>query len=100
MRNGDDTVDQRIVNALQKKEDLSKRINKDDLKFLTGNFKKKDKEAFKDIEIIEDPITPDAEEEGIIQTTEEPNIILNRDLDVQSDTKPNNSDGTEQPLLF
>lgn len=54
MKNGEDTVDQRIVNALQKKEDLSKRINKDDLKFLTGSFKKKDKEAFKDVDLIED----------------------------------------------
>jgi len=54
MANGEDTVDQRIVNALQKKEDLSKRINKDDLKLLAGNFMKKDREAFKDIDIKED----------------------------------------------
>jgi len=51
MQNGDETVDQKIVNALNKKEDLSKRINKDDLKFLTGNFKKKDREAFRSIDI-------------------------------------------------
>jgi len=110
MRNGEDTVDQRIVNALQKKEDLSKRINKDDLKFLTGNFKKKDKESFKDITVIEDisdtgsgdAPTVNVEEEGAIQGTEEPDIILNRNLDVEAraDTKPDTTDETTQPSLF
>jgi len=39
MMNGDNTVDQRIVDALKRKEDLSKKINKDDLKLLTGNLR-------------------------------------------------------------
>jgi len=54
MIDGSGTVDQRIVDALQKKEDLSKRMNKDDLKLLTGDYKKKDKEALKDVTIIDD----------------------------------------------
>ena len=64
MANGEDTVDQRIVNALKKKEDLSKRVNKDDIKLLTGDFKKKDREALKDVEIDTDvagEILPDEE---------------------------------------
>jgi SNF2 family DNA or RNA helicase len=51
---GDITVDQRIAEALNRKEDLSKRVNKDDLKLLTGKFKKKHREAFKDVEIKDD----------------------------------------------
>jgi hypothetical protein len=51
MLNGDDTVDQRIVNALTAKEDLSKRVNKDDIKLLTGGFSKKDRERLQDIDI-------------------------------------------------
>ena len=51
MANGDDTIDQRIVNALKAKEDLSKRVNKDDVKLLMGKFSKKDREAFKDVEV-------------------------------------------------
>ena len=51
MMNGDDTVDQRIVNALNAKENLSKRVNKDDIKLLTGNFSKKDREALQDVNI-------------------------------------------------
>jgi len=51
MANGDDTIDQRIVNALKAKEDLSKRVNKDDIKLLMGKFSKKDREAFKDVEV-------------------------------------------------
>jgi len=54
MQSGDPTVDQRIVDALTKKENLSKRINKDDIKLLTGNYKKKNREAFKDIVIEEE----------------------------------------------
>lgn len=54
MQNGDDTVDQRIVNALKAKEDLSKRVNKDDIKLLMGKFSKKDREAFKDVEVDSD----------------------------------------------
>jgi SNF2 family DNA or RNA helicase len=64
MMNGDDTVDQRIVAALNKKEDLSKRVNKDDLKMIMGNFKKKDREAFKDLTLEEnessEEVKPDA----------------------------------------
>lgn len=70
LQSGDDTVDQRIVNALTKKEDLSKRINKDDIKLLMGNYKKKDREAFKDIqdvtaeenEVIDDPNKDEVDE--------------------------------------
>lgn len=52
-KDGEDTVDMRILNKLQKKEDLAQRVNKDDLKLLFGDFKKKDREAIKDIENIE-----------------------------------------------
>lgn len=48
MMNGDETVDQRIVNALKKKEDISKLINKDDLTLLTG--KKMNLDVHQDIE--------------------------------------------------
>lgn len=54
LMDGEDTVDQRIANALKKKEDLSKKINKDDLKLLMGNFKKAEREAFKEIEVVVD----------------------------------------------
>lgn len=94
MANGEDTVDQRIVDALQKKEDLSKRINKDDLKLLSGNFKKKDKEAFKDIIIQEDAdietsITDDSDDVALSI----PDIKLDRD-DIGDDYQP------EQSSLF
>lgn len=70
-RDGEDTVDMRILNKLKKKEDLAQRINKDDLKFLFGDFKKKDREAFKDIEVVADS-NPDASTE----VQEESKILL------------------------
>jgi hypothetical protein len=102
MANGEDTVDQRIVNALEKKEDLSKRINKDDLKLLAGNFKKKDKEAFKDVGLVEDVVDgATVSEEGDIQIANEPNITLNRDAeDSNSDSEDDNSSSGEPSLLF
>lgn len=36
LMDGDSTVDQRIADALKRKEDLSRKFNKDDLKLLTG----------------------------------------------------------------
>jgi len=98
MANGEDTVDQRIVNALEKKEDLSKRINKDDLKLLTGNFKKKDKEAFKDVGLVEDVLDgASVSEEGDIQIVNEPDIALSRDA--QNDTN-SEDDSSSAGLLF
>lgn len=96
MANGEDTVDQRIVDALQKKEDLSKRINKDDLKLLSGNFKKKDKEAFKDVAIQDDAdaVTDAVVDDSADANTTIPDIKLNRD-DVDEDTT-----SSEQSLLF
>jgi hypothetical protein len=89
-------VDQRIVNALEKKEDLSKRINKDDLKLLAGNFKKKDKEAFKDVGLVEDVAEgASVSDEEEIQVTTEPDVSLSRDH-----LEDNNSSSGEPPLLF
>lgn len=92
MANGEDTVDQRIVDALQKKEDLSKRINKDDLKLLAGNFKKKDKEAFKDVEIQEDSAELVLEDNASDVLPESPTISLERDF--------TGDEPAEQPSLF
>jgi len=61
MANGDDTIDQRIVNALKAKENLSKKVNKDDIKLLMGNFSKKDREAFKDVKLEDDESDGDKE---------------------------------------
>lgn len=47
---GSETVDQKILDALKRKENLAQRMNKDDLKIILGNFKKKDKEALKIID--------------------------------------------------
>lgn len=98
MQNGEDTVDQRIVNALQRKEDLSKRINKDDLKFLTGNFKKKDKEAFKDVEMIED-----ISDTGSLDTESGNDGSVNAHVETKienCDVEDNNSPSGPPPLLF
>jgi SNF2 family DNA or RNA helicase len=85
MANGDDTIDQRIVNALKAKENLSKRVNKDDIKLLTGNFRKKDREAFQDIKIDDSDAV-----------VEEPEDISAGD---PSNNKDDNSN-TEQKSLF
>jgi SNF2 family DNA or RNA helicase len=60
-QSGEDTVDMRVLAALTRKEGLSQRINKDDIKFLLPNFKKKDREAIKDIVVTdeEDCTIPD-----------------------------------------
>jgi len=84
MANGDDTIDQRIVAALTKKEDLSKRVNKDDIKLLMGNFKKKDREAFKNLALEK----PDDSEDIIPENS--------------SETSPDSEDNSdpEQQTLF
>ena len=83
LMDGDNTVDQRIADALKRKEDLSKKINKDDLKLLTGNYSKKDREAFKDV-VLED----NKEEDSDPEKDSPPN-------DLTSDDKP-----PEQNTLF
>lgn len=88
MANGEDTIDQRIVSALKKKEDLSKRVNKDDIKLLMGNFKKKDREAIKDLTIEED----DAEK------SEDPEVDLTPKDD--DSTSTGDEDNPEQQSLF
>jgi len=72
MRNGDNTVDQKIADSLRRKENLSKKINKDDIRTVLGNFKKKDREAFKDVELEDDVVEgiPDPEAAGNINTSE------------------------------
>lgn len=99
MRNGEDTVDQRIVNALQKKEDLSKRINKDDIKLLTGNFKKKDKEAFKDIEFIEDIADTGSEEKdsGSVEISNDPDYV---EKSISNEINLSSTNTGDQPSLF
>lgn len=67
LQSGDNTVDQRIVDALKKKEDLSKKVNKDDIKLLmSSKFKKKNREAFKDVEVDDSEVAKldDSEETG------------------------------------
>ena len=80
MQNGDTTVDQRIVDALTKKENLSKRINKDDIKLLTGNYKKKDREAFKDIIIEEEKEELDRPRGGDDPSDDTPPEFKQKDL--------------------
>jgi hypothetical protein len=97
MQNGDDTIDQRIVSALHKKEDLSKRVNKDDIKLLMGNFKKKDREAFKDL-AIDNPST----DEDIVPTDESDegdDVTTSRTIDATPATPKENGDPEQQSLF-
>jgi len=68
LMDGDPTVDQRIADALKRKEDLSKKINKDDIKLLTGDFGKKNREALKDVLLDDSDPTEAADPEKIIET--------------------------------
>ena len=59
-QDGSDTIDQRVLTVLKKKESLSARINKDDIKFMLGEeaYSKRFREAFKKIDDIDDKDIP------------------------------------------
>lgn len=65
LQNGDDTVDQRIVDSLKRKEDLSKKINKDDLKSIFGLKKSTNVELEQDVKEGEDGNDKEPEERGL-----------------------------------
>ena len=81
--------------ALIRKESLSQRINKDDIKFLLPNFKKRDREAIKDIE-------PDAgEEDGCVIPDDTGNpAIESEDINSKVEVGAEPDPPATQPGLF
>jgi len=72
LQSGDDTVDQKIVDALKRKEDLSRKMNKDDLKAIFGLKKAPDIDIKQDLAEGEDvkdseggALPPESEQKGL-----------------------------------
>ena len=74
-----------------------------DLKFLTGNFKKKDKEAIKDIqgiEVVEDVISVKVDEETGLSSNEDIEPSVDPSPDIESEVPPDEVLSSEPPSLL